>query len=63
MNSSGHKSCIKSLFCGLKKNSKHWAGWLPNVTKIENFFMKNGFIKGSFKKGTDSAWTLSPERT
>jgi hypothetical protein len=42
-----------------KKNSKHWEGWLPNVTRIENFFVKNGFIEGEFKKNTEGVWSVA----
>jgi len=42
-----------------KKIRKHWEGWLPNIEKIESFFMKNGFIDGDFKKGEDGVWAVA----
>jgi len=42
-----------------KKSSKHWEGYLPNIRKIENFFMKNGFVKGEFKQDSDGVWAVA----
>jgi hypothetical protein len=42
-----------------KRWIKHWEGYLPNITKIENFFIKNGFIEGEFKQRTDGVWAIA----
>jgi hypothetical protein len=42
-----------------KKSSKHWEGWLPNIRKIENFFVENGFIEGEFKQDADGVWAVA----
>ena len=42
-----------------KKNSKHWEGWLLNINKIENFFVKNSFIKGEFRQNADGVWSVA----
>ncbi|MDB9822631.1 hypothetical protein OAC89_02925 [Deltaproteobacteria bacterium] len=42
-----------------KKSSKHWEGWLPNIKKIENFFVKNGFIEGEFNQDANGVWAVA----
>ena len=42
-----------------KKSREHWEGWLPNVNKIENFFVKNGFIEGEFKQDSNGVWAIA----
>jgi len=42
-----------------KKYSGHWAGWLPNITRIETFFKINGFLPGTFKQDANQVWAVA----